>query len=156
MVNVSLFPGGPKGAELGEEIGRGASEGPASGGGASAPEGPEQSQAGTGRAGQCSPLSAGVGHVTLGKSLSPWGLSFPEFAQGVSTVQSEQMAPVHHGKEQMERELLQPSASPVLLPLLSAPRPPLPVFCLDQKRVSHSNSSASRGGRNSNLGFTSS
>lgn len=140
MVNVSLFLGGPKGTDLGEDRGRkrgicGAC--PWGRGGCAG--GAEQSGAGTEKAGQCPPPTAGVGRVTVGKSLSPWGLSFPEFAPRVSTVHSEQMAPIHLGKEQMapawagglEGALPRPSASPALRPLQPSPLR-LPVFCLDR------------------------
>lgn len=80
-VNVSLFPGEPKGTELGEEIGKKQGICPPASKGWVHPSGGSRGQARTGRAGERSPQTAGVGCVTLGKSLSPWGLSFPETAK---------------------------------------------------------------------------
>lgn len=85
MVNVSLFPREPKGTELGEEIGKtGVSARPASGGVLSSWR--SRAALSSGRWGWLC--------VTLGKSLSLWGLSFPEFAEGADGA-------IHHRKGQV-------------------------------------------------------
>lgn len=78
MVNVSLFPGEPKGTELGEEI---AERGTSARGRVSPhQEGPEAGP-GQGEPGSARLRLLGPGCVTLGKSLSPQGLRFPDSAK---------------------------------------------------------------------------